>query len=256
MPGERPFPAGARVDDFDLSGVRLHGAMLDGARLTDASLVGATLTGDIEGLVVNGVEVEPLVRAALERRHPELARLRATDLGTLRQAWSMLEGRWAATTARALRLGEDRLAERVDGEWSFLETLRHLVFASEAWVTRGIRGVGRPHDPRALPWSGAGEEWARSVGVDTGSRPSLAEVLEMRAQAQASVRWTLGELGADALLEVRTPPDDGGHPSGGHTVLHCIHVLLNEEWWHHTYAVRDLDVLDPGSCGMPAARGT
>jgi hypothetical protein len=27
-------------------------------------------------------------------------------------------------------------------------------------------------------------------------------------------------------------------------VLHCLHVILNEEWLHHGYANRDLDVRD------------
>jgi hypothetical protein len=251
----RRFPAGTRVDDLDLSGVHLHGTMLDGARLTDTSLVGATITGDVEGLQVNGVEVEPLVRAELERRHPELARLRATDLGTLRAAWSALEDLWSATTARALRLGEERLRERVDGEWSFMETLRHLVFATEAWVTRGIHGVARPYNPKSLPWGGVTEEWARAVGVDLAADPSLAEVLAMREEGQASARRTLGGLDDAQLLEVRSAPDGDAHPTGDHTVRHCVHVLLNEEWWHHRYAVRDLDVLDPGGAGPGGPAG-
>lgn len=35
------------------------------------------------------------------------------------------------------------LHERVEGEWSFIETLRHLVFATDAWVKRAI--LGEPH---------------------------------------------------------------------------------------------------------------
>lgn len=34
-------------------------------------------------------------------------------------------------------------------------------------------------------------------------------------------------------------------PNGGTTdVLHCFHVVLREEWWHHQYAARDLAVLE------------
>jgi hypothetical protein len=47
------------------------------------------------------------------------------------------------------------------------------------------------------------------------------------------------------LTEVRAAPDSPGHPTGEHSVLQCLHVLLNEEWEHHRYTVRDLDVLDP-----------
>ncbi len=31
---------------------------------------------------------------------------------------------------------------------------------------------------------------------------------------------------------------------GSLTVLHCVHVVLNEEWWHHHYAARDLAILE------------
>jgi uncharacterized damage-inducible protein DinB len=241
------------VDDLDLSGVRLHGTNLEGARLTETYLSGASITGDIEGLRVNGVEIEPLVRAELVRRHPELAMLRASDIGALREAWSMLEGLWTETTARATRLPEGLLSERVDGEWSFLETLRHLVFATDCWVARGIHGEPRPYHVWGLPWSGAGTEWAREVGVDPDANPTLDQVLEMREDRQASVRATLDVLTDAELGEVRRAPDDGGHPSGEHTVLHCLHVVFNEEWHHRRYAVRDLDVLDPDGRGRQIA---
>ena len=58
------------MDDLDLSGVHLHGVNLEGARLTDAYLPGADISGDIEGLRVNGVEIEPLVQAKLTAATP------------------------------------------------------------------------------------------------------------------------------------------------------------------------------------------
>jgi hypothetical protein len=48
-------------------------------------------------LRVNGVEIEPLVQAELDRRFPERVKLRAADVEGLREAWSMLEDLWAAT---------------------------------------------------------------------------------------------------------------------------------------------------------------
>jgi uncharacterized protein YjbI with pentapeptide repeats len=70
MTDERQFPAESRVDDLNLSGVHLHGANLEGAKLTDAFLCGADISGDIEGLRLNGVEIELLVQAELDRRFP------------------------------------------------------------------------------------------------------------------------------------------------------------------------------------------
>jgi DinB superfamily/Pentapeptide repeats (8 copies) len=173
MPQERRFPRGSRVDDLDLSGVHLHGTNLEGARLTETYLVDADISGDIVGLRLNGVEVEPLVRAELDRLYPDRVKLRASDVAGLREAWSMVERLWAATTERALRLPEAVQRERVGGEWSVVETLRHLVFATDCWLFRAIRLEPSPYHPWGLPWSGAGPEFTHAVGVDTSASPSL-----------------------------------------------------------------------------------
>jgi hypothetical protein len=136
MPQERQFRQGSRVDDLDLSGVHLHGTNLEGARLTETYLMDAAISGDIEGLRLNGVEIEPLVRVELDRLYPDRVKLRASDVAGLREAWSMVERLRAATTERALRLPEDVQRERVGGEWSIVETLQHLVFATDCWLFR------------------------------------------------------------------------------------------------------------------------
>lgn len=239
----RQFPQGSRVDDLDVSGVHLHGANFDGAKLTDAYLCGADISGDIEGVRMNGVEIEPLVRAELDRRFPERMKLRAGDVEGLRAAWSMVEGLWAATVERATLLDEDLQSRRVDGEWSVVETIRHLVFATDCWLSRGIQLARHPYHPWGLPWTGAEAEWARTIGIDTAASPRLPEVLAVRRERQRAVRVQLDHLTDTELAEVRTAPDEPGHPNGEHSVLHCLHVILNEEWEHHRYATRDLDVL-------------
>lgn len=244
MSEERPFAEGSRVEDLDLSRVRLHGLNLEGARVTEAYLCGADISGDIEGLRLNGVDIEPLVQAELDRRFPERAGLRATDVHGLRAAWAMLERLWAATTERAARLPEDLQHRQVDGEWSFVETLRHLVFATDCWLFRAVHEVRRPYHPWGLTWSGAGPEFSEEVGLDLQAAPSLAEMRQVREQHQRAVRETLEGLSDDTLAEIRTPPDEPGHPSGPHAVLECLHVLFNEEWEHHRYAVRDLSILE------------
>jgi hypothetical protein len=245
MTDERQFPAGTRVDDLDLSGVHLHGASFEGARLTDAYFCGADISGDFEGARINGIDIEPLIQAELDRRFPDRVRLRSTDLDGLRGAWSMVESLWGEATERASRLPQDLQFRRVDGEWSFVETLRHLIFATDCWLFRGVQLVSCPYHPWGLPWTGVEPAWARHIGIDTLSTPSLAEVLPVREEHQQAVRDTLERLTDAELADVRVPPDDEGHPSGEHSVLQCLHVLLNEEWQHHRYAVRDLNQLDP-----------
>src|SRR3954467_11679314 len=135
-----PSLSGARIEDADFSHARLHGPNFEGAKITDAWFLGADISGDLEGLRLNGVEVAPLVTAELERLFPERAKLRATDPSGLAEAWAMIEDIWQATLERARTLPESSLFERVDDEWSFVETLRHLVLATDIWLRRMIKG--------------------------------------------------------------------------------------------------------------------
>jgi hypothetical protein len=246
MADPRQFPAGSRVDNLDLSGVRLHGTNLEGAKLTDAYLCGADISGDIEGLRINGVEIEALVEAERDRQFPERVLLRATDVNRLRDAWSMVERLWATTTERAKRLPPDCQSARVDGEWSFAETLCHLIFATDCWLIRAIRLSDDAYHPLGLPWSGVSEGWARELGLDISARPELGDVIPVRQEHQEAVRATLSGLTDSELAQMRSAPETPGYPNGDHSVLQCLHVLLNEEWEHHRYAVRDLTVLEAG----------
>ena len=74
--------------------------------------------------------------------------------------------------------------------------------------------------------------------------PSYAEVLEARADRVAMVRDFLATVTPDELAETRTNPHDPDHPQ---TTLSCLHVILEEEWEHHRYAVRDLDAIEAES---------
>jgi DinB superfamily/Pentapeptide repeats (8 copies) len=250
MTEERQFPQGSRVDDLDLSGVHLHGASLEAARLTDTFLRGADISGDITGVRINDVDIEPLVEAELDRRFPERVQLRSASIDGLRAAWSMLEDLWSATTARASDLDEEQQTRRVDGEWSFVETLRHLICATDCWLFRGIQLAPRPYHPWGLLFSGSDAAWAASLGIDTAATPSLRDVLPVRRAHQGAVRAELDRLSDGELLEVRTAPGTPGHPNGEHSVLQCLHVILNEEWEHHRYAIRDLGAIEGGAASQ------
>lgn len=242
MPYEKgPALPGARLEDVDLSNARLHAPNFEGVKITDAWFYNADISGDLEGLHLNGVEVAPLVLAELERRSPERAKLRATDPHDLAEAWAMIEDLWKATVARASTLPEPMPYERVDDEWSFVETLRHLVLATDCWLRRMVKGMDRPYHP----WGLAGS-WLTdpaSWGLDPDARPSLGEVLELRRERMDEVAQTIGSLTPDELDRVCTPPATPGHPTRDHTVRACLQVILNEEWEHNGYANRDLDIL-------------
>ena len=243
MPYEKgPALPGARLEDVDFSNARLHAPNFEGAKITDAWFYNADISGDLEGLRLNGVEVAPLVMAELERRFPERAKLRAADPEGLADAWAMIEDVWQATLARARKLPESMLYERVDDEWSFVETLRHLVLATDCWLRRMVKGMDRPYHP----WGLAGS-WLvdpASWGIDPEARPSLEDVLELRRERMDEVGHTIGAVTAEELERVCVPPASPGHPDRDHTVRACLQVILNEEWEHNRYARRNLEILD------------
>ena len=78
-------------------------------------------------------------------------RARPTDADGFRAAWALAEAEWAQTFARARSFSAQQLHERVDGEWSFIQTQRHLVFATDAWVRRALLGDPTPWHPLDLP---------------------------------------------------------------------------------------------------------
>ena len=236
-----PSLTGARLVDADFSNARLHAANFEGAKITDAVFYGADISGDLEGLRLNGVEVGPLVLAELERQSPDRAKLRADDPDGLADAWTMIENMWRATVGRARSLPEDTLAERVDDEWSFVETLRHLVMATDCWLRRMVKGIERPYHP----WGMAGT-WLTdpvSLGLDPRADPSVVDVLKVRRERMAEVKETIAAVTPEELDRVCVPPDTPGYPNREHTVRQCLHVILAEEYEHHRYAVRDLEAL-------------
>jgi hypothetical protein len=171
----------------------------------------------------------------------ERLKLRATDPKGLADAWALIEHLWSGTVARAKGLPELELHERVDGEWSFVETQRHLVLATDCWLRRMVKGIAHPYHP----WGLAGSWLAnpRRLGIDPDADPSLHQVLELRRQRMDEVREVIAGATVNELGRNCTPPDTPGHPRKDHTVLQCLQVVLKEEWQHHRYAVRDLEVL-------------
>ena len=247
--------AGQKLTDVDLTGTQLLGANLTrtvfrGAWFNATVMRGAYVTdlelsGEIGKLFVNGVDVVPLVEAELNRLHPDRARMRPVDAAGYREAWDILERLWAGTVERARRLDPVLLHESVGGEWSFIQTQRHLVYATDAWVRRAILGDPAPWDPLDLPWDEAGE--LADFRYDRDARPALDEVLALRRDRQSTVRTLLASLTDEKLAGTTEPVRaTGGWPYPGqrHPVAACLGTVLTEEWEHRLYAERDLAVLE------------
>jgi hypothetical protein len=167
--------------------------------------------------------------------------MRPTDADGFRAAWALVERRWAATIERARALPPDALHARVGDEWSFIETLRHLNFASAAWIARMVLGDPTPYHELDLPWEEA-PDWD-DIPCDREARPSLDEVLALRAARHAVVDDLLAGLTDEQLATTVSRSEPGWPAYEDVPVAECLRTVLNEEWEHRRYAERDLDAL-------------
>jgi hypothetical protein len=235
--------SGAEFRASDLSGARFRGVDMSGVVMSGIELVDVDISGLIANVTINGVDVSPLVEAELDRRYPDRVRLRPTTPAGFRDAWDFLERLWDDTVERARRLDPALLHESVAGEWSFIETLRHLVFATDSWIRRAVLGDPAPWDPLDLPW----DEMPDIPGIprDRTVRPSLETVLELRRDRMSTVRRFLDGLSEQSLDGDTEPVTAPGWPQPrSYPVRECLLIVLNEEWEHRLYAERDLGSLE------------
>jgi NAD(P)-dependent dehydrogenase (short-subunit alcohol dehydrogenase family) len=239
----------ARFEDQDLTDAEFRECDLTRARLIGVVMQDAVIDGLVSNLVVNGVEVTSYVEAELDRRHPVRLLIRSADPADLREAFRQLRADWAATLGRLRGMPEGSQNQRAGGEWSAVETLRHLVFVHDSWFRRCCLGSAGPFTAIGLASDFVPDQ--QEQGLDRAAAPSLAEVLAVRGEQGAELeRWlstvTTGELSAPAPV----PAGRGWPPyARGKSVLECVHVVLNEEWAHHGFCVRDLDLL---GCPSPS----
>jgi hypothetical protein len=239
---------GAEFVDADLRGARFIGADLSGVMMRGVEVQAAEIDAPwlFDGdsfLRVNGIDVLPFVDAELNRRFPGRADRHAGDPDGLRAAWAKLERAWAATTERVAAMPAGAVDVSVGGEWSFAQTLRHLVLATDMWLGRAVLDLEQPFHPLGQLDSGT-EDDGFDRSIFAAAAPSYDEVLEARAGRVAMVRDFLATVSPDLLASARPNPHDPAHQE---TVLSCLHTILEEEWEHLRYAVRDLDAISQKS---------
>ena len=156
------------------------------------------------------------------------------DVEGLRSAWEDITAQWRTTDERARSLGDEAAHQRVADEWSYVETSRHLVFVIDLWIRRAalgestFRAEGLP--PTFMPA-------AAFPGVDAARAVSLERAIDLRNEAEETVRSLLGQLDDDGLAR---PCGRAGE----HTVLRCLKTVCNEADLHRQFAARDLAVLE------------
>jgi len=236
---------GASFTGVDLTGAKFRDCDLREVKIVDSWLVNVNVSGFVGDSIVNGVDVTAFVAAELDRRHPERMQLRQMQTaGDYRAMWDTIERIWSETVARAERLPEPARHERVDGEWSFVETLRHLVFATDAWVSRTVLDEPMPYHRLGLTHSSYPPADAAALGIELDPRPSFAEVVKIRADRMALVRGIVDGLAGAEFERMCTRAPAPGYPEEARSVGSCLRVVMDEECEHHRYAVRDLAVLE------------
>jgi hypothetical protein len=188
----------------------------------------------VERLVVNGVDVTEYVNER-DPWFPLRTMLRPTDPEGMRAAWVALEDEWSKTISMARALPEEGLHQSVNDEWSFVQTLRHLVMAMDKWFTAPI--LGEPFHPIGLPNSGSVDfPWP---GLDYSLTPSFSDVLAVRADRATRFRDYLASVATTDLTRLVDVLENGTNP-----VEECIYTVFEEEFWHNRYALRDLAELE------------
>ena len=234
----------SRFEEVDFSHSRFHNVYFQDTVIRGAWLQRVDIDGFVDAVTINGVDVGPLIEAELDRRDPDRRLVRPTDAESFRRAWEVVVRRWDAATQRARTLPEDLLHHRVDGEWSFIETLRHLVFATDAWVLRAVMGNPAPYHPLGLAHTEMPAD-TPLVPHDPDARPALDEVLAVRADRMATVAQLLDALTDTRLEEMTEPVLEPGYPEARpYLVRRCLGAVVNEEWLHREYAERDLAFLE------------
>jgi len=185
------------------------------------------------------------LRDEIDRSHPERTKLRPTDVAGLQEAFAVVEAIWAPTIERARALPPELMHERVNGEYSFIETFRHLLFAWEVWLRDVMQIPDGFHEwalPPDLPADvSGGVKWAPGENwTSTDAPPELEPVLDVRAEHLARVRTFLASATPDDLKQLVSPPP---WVPDKIPALAGFGVVLREEWWHHQYASRDLALL-------------
>lgn len=217
----------------DLRRATFRDVDLMGARFSHARFVDVTIDAEVDGLVINGVDVTAYVN---ERDEWSALRstLHPTHPAAMREGWQAFVAAWTGAIERARGLPAEARRASVDGEWSFVQTIRHLVFGIDKWFIVPI--LDGAFHPIGLPNSGSADfGWP---GIDHSADPPLEEAVAAWLDRAERLRAHLGTVDDRALAAEVDVLENG--PSAVHD---CIGVVFEEHFHHLRYAERDLDRL-------------
>jgi len=143
-----------------------------------------------------------------------------------------------ATIARAASLTEDGRHRRVNNEWSTIESIRHIVFVVDVWLSKAIKGEDDPFHPTGIPPHFVPRVLPGS-SIDADANPKFEEACEVLRGRLATLDEYLDALGPEELArEIGTHAEN---VAGG------LGVIFDELTFHNHFINRDLDVIEAGS---------
>jgi hypothetical protein len=218
----------------DLSRARFRDVNLGGASMHNVWLTDVTVDGLVDRLVINGVDVTDYVNEH-DPWQPLRGMLRPTDGAGMVATCAELERVWQETIGEVRLLGDDAAHASVGGEWSVVQTLRHLVFAIDKWFTLPLDGAEQYH-PIGLPNTGSADQtWP---GLNRGATPTLDE-----AAATFADRWARFSQFAALLTAADLQREVGVTEHGDVPIDECAYTIFEEAFEHRRYVLRDLATL-------------
>ena len=185
---------GATMRSSDVSGVTMRAVDVDGLDIDSHDLF-------FGSLVVNGVDVVPLVEAELNRQFPGRELQKAETPEGLREGWLAVQAAWQATVAAT---PAELVDAHVPDEWSLAQTLRHLVLATDAWL-RGAAYGCHGRSTRSV-WFSPGLNGRASTCRCSARSTNFEEILSVRAERQPLVSDFLATVTPDLLAEATENP--------------------------------------------------
>ena len=157
------------------------------------------------------------------------------DVDAARESVTAVTGRLDATMLRATSFTQDERHQRVDDEWSTVESLRHLVLVVDLWLSRNIQGEQDPFHSIGLPPSFMPPKLPGS-SIDPDARPTFEQACEVLRGRLADLRGYVDKLTQEEL----------DRPIEAHagTVAGALGVIFDELNAHDRFINRDLESIE------------
>ena len=197
-------------------------------------LKNTSIDGEIEHLVINGVDVTEYVNQH-DRWWPLRNNLSPSSMEGIVESWNVLCAEWNTLLADVSNAEASVVNQSVNGEWTLSETFRHLIFAMDKWFMLPL--LGQPtFSVIGLPNTSSQERlWS---GLQLDATPDFETVLEARAAQHIEFSRFISTTQIAALPETVSVEENGDV-----FALMCLHVVLEEEFEHLRYMIRDLTTL-------------